>query len=223
MSKAATRREGDVEETRDLILDAARDVFVASGYEGTSIREVARRAGISHGTIYLHFRDKDDLLYQVSEDEFGRVLGRLRALPRTRDPIQRLGDTLRELGRYGLEVPHQYELIMGHRPASFADSSAPRFGPGAEQMGAFVGDLVREAQKRGFLTAAAGKLAELSLIAGVHGVVAMFASQLVDRETARNAIDHTISLLLSALTGGSCEIDLSHPGGKNIPLPDGGR
>lgn len=206
MGKAAARREGDVEGTRNLILDAARDVFVASGYEGTSIREVARRAGISHGTIYLHFRDKDDLLYQVSEDEFGRLLGRLRALPRTRDAVQRLGDTLRELGRYGLEFPHQYGLMMGHRPASFAESASPRFGPRAEQVGAFIGDLVREAQKRGFLTAAVGKLDELSLIAGVHGVVTMFASQLVDRETAENAINHTINLLLSALTGGSCEI-----------------
>lgn len=214
------RRESDVEETRDLILDAARNVFVAAGYEGTSIREVARRAGISHGTIYLHFRDKDDLLYQVSEDEFGRLLGRLRALPRTRDPIQRLGDALRELGRYGLEFPHQYELMMGHRPASFAESAASRFGPRAEQVGAFIGDLVREAHKRNFLTASTGKLDELSLIAGVHGVVTMFALQLIDREAAQNAIGHTISLLLSALTGGSCDIQSSLASGVGTGRPD---
>src|SRR5690554_3890974 len=127
MAESTNRRGQDVEGTRRRILDAARDVFVSAGYEQTSIRKVASRAGISHGTIYLHFRDKDDLLYQVSEDEFTRLLARLRALPRSQDPIQRLYDALREVGRYGLEYPHQYELMMGHRPASFPVASAPRF------------------------------------------------------------------------------------------------
>ncbi|MBA2453063.1 MAG: TetR/AcrR family transcriptional regulator [Chloroflexia bacterium] len=213
MSKSATRRESNVEDTRALILEAARDAFVISGYEGASIREVARRAGISHGTIYLHFRDKDDLLYQVSEHEYGRLLGRLRALPRTRDPIQRLGDALREVGKYGLEFPHQYELMMGHRPASFLGSDAPRFGPRADEVGSFIGDLVREAQKRSFLSPAVGDLDELALIAGMHGVVTMFALHLIDRATADSAVDHTISLLLSALSGGSCDINLSPANG----------
>ena len=213
MTKPVTRRESNVDDTRALILDAARTVFVISGYESTSIREVARRAGISHGTIYLHFRDKDDLLYQVSEHEYGHLLSRLRALPRTRDPIQRLGDALRELGRYGLEFPHQYELMMGHRPASFSESGAPRFGPRADEVGSFIGDLVREARKRSFLSAAVGKLDELALIAGIHGVVTMFALQLIDRDTADSAIDHTVSLLLSALSGGSCDINLSPANG----------
>lgn len=214
-----TRRESNVEDTRALILDAARTVFVVSGYESTSIREVARRAGISHGTIYLHFRDKDDLLYQVSEHEYGHLLGRLRALPRTRDPIQRLRDALREVGRYGLEFPHQYELMMGHRPASFSESGAPRFGPRADEVGLFIGDLLREARKRHFLSAAVGKLDDLALIASVHGIVTMCALHLIDRETAVSAIDHTISLLLSALSGGSCDINLLSASGVDNEQP----
>lgn len=206
MGKTPAGHEPKTEATRALILAAARSTFVAAGYDATSIRNVARRAGISHGTIYLHFRDKDDLLYQVSEEEFGVLINRLRALPRTRDPIRRLGDTLREIGRFGLEFPHQYELILGPRPASFAEPGTPHFGPRAEQLGAFIGDLVREAQQRGFLLSTVGKLDELSLIAGVHGLVTMFAVQLIDRETAENAIDHIVFLLLSALTGSSCDI-----------------
>lgn len=206
MSKTTARRDSDVDATRNLILEATRDAFVSTGYEGTSIREVARRADISHGTIYLHFRDKDDLLYQVSEEEFGRLLGRLRALPRTKDPIQRLADALREIGGYGLEFPHQYELMMGHRPASFSESNAPRFGPSADQVGSFIGDLVREARKRGFLAASGGQLDELALIAGVHGIVTMHALQLIDFNTATLAVEHTMSLLLCTLTGGCCDV-----------------
>lgn len=207
MSDTGTRREHDVEHTRQQILDAARQVFVASGYEATSIREVARRAGISHGTIYLHFRDKDDLLYQVSEDEFSRLLGTFRSLPRTQDPVQRLAAALKVLGLYGLDFPHQYQLMMGYRPASFSPADTPRFGPMAEQVSAFLGDLVREARKRSFVSQQAGALDHLALIATVHGTVDMFFLQLVSRESAEAALDHSIALMLGALTGGSCALE----------------
>ena len=218
MSGMTSRRNQESTETRDLILDAARSAFVSAGYEATSIREVARRAGISHGTIYLHFRDKDDLLYQLSEDEFSRLLARLRALPRSHDPIQRLSEALREIGRYGLEFPFQYQLMMGHRTESFSASAAPRFGPLADQVNAFIGDLVREAQKRRLLVEPANKLDDLALLAGVHGVVTMFTLHLIDRETANAAIDHTVALLLGALSGGSCTIERSTANGVDSGL-----
>lgn len=204
-----TRSTRDGDDTRDRILEAARGAFVSLGYDATSIREVARRAGISHGTIYLYFRDKDDLLFQVAEDEFGGLLSRLRVLPRTQDPIQRLSEALRELGRYGFEFPYQYELIMGHRPPSFSPPSGARFGPLAEQVSNFLADLIREGQKRGLLTRSVTVLDELSLVAGVHGIVTMFSMQLMDRKTAERALGHTIALLLSALAGGSCAVDPS--------------
>lgn len=207
MSKSQSKREQDVEHTRQQILDAARAVFVTSGYEATSIREVARRAGISHGTIYLHFRDKDDLLFQVSEDEFGRLQARLRALPRAQDPIQRLSDALRTVGSYGLDFPHQYHLMMGYRPVSFTGQETPRFGPMAEQVSAFLGDVMREARRRSFVADSTPALDHLALLAAVHGTVDMFLLNLVDRETAERALEHAITLTLTALTGTSCMLD----------------
>lgn len=208
MAQPSTRRDEDVERTRRLILDAARTEFVSSGYEATSIRRVAARAGFSHGTIYLHFRDKDDLLYQVSEDEFSRLLARLRALPRSQDPIQRLIGGLRALGIYGLDNPHQYQLMMGHRPQSFSTTDSPRFGPMAEQVSEFMSDLMREASRRSFVQNTTPRLDHLSLLAMVHGVVDLFALQLVDRTTAEEALDHSIVLILGSLSGGTCVVDL---------------
>ncbi len=203
---STSRREQDLERTRQLILDAARVEFIESGYEATSVRRVASRAGFSHGTIYLHFRDKDDLLFQVSEDEFGRLLAQLRTLPRSQDPIQRLIGGLRAFGAYGLDHPHQYQLMMGHRPQSFSETDAPRFGPMAEQVSGFLGDLMREASRRSIVMDSTPKLDHLALLATVHGIVDMYVLQLVDRESADQAIDHSVLLILSALTGGSCVI-----------------
>lgn len=50
---------------RGEILDAAFQVFAAHGYEAARIEEVARRAGIAKGTIYLYFRDKERLFQAV--------------------------------------------------------------------------------------------------------------------------------------------------------------
>lgn len=50
------------EEREGRILDAAADLFVHYGYDKTTVSDIAQRAGVSKGAIYLHFESKDDLL-----------------------------------------------------------------------------------------------------------------------------------------------------------------
>ncbi len=50
---------------RDLILDAAFDLFIKNGYENTKISEVAEKAGIGKGTVYEYFKSKDALFYEI--------------------------------------------------------------------------------------------------------------------------------------------------------------
>ncbi len=63
-TETATRRER-VEEKERAILAAARAVFVKNGFEGARVAEIARRAGVAEGTIYLYYRTKNDLLQAV--------------------------------------------------------------------------------------------------------------------------------------------------------------
>jgi AcrR family transcriptional regulator len=81
---------------RKAIVDAARALFTGKGYETTTMAEVARSAGTAVGTVYLYFKNKNDLLYAVRaswEDEFLEILSRpeLLAVPhhlRTRPLIE---------------------------------------------------------------------------------------------------------------------------------------
>jgi AcrR family transcriptional regulator len=60
-------------ETLQRILDAANEVFAEKGYSGATIAEIIRRAGIGHGTFWLYFHNKEDLvryLLQEMIDEF---------------------------------------------------------------------------------------------------------------------------------------------------------
>src|SRR5689334_187299 len=54
------------EHTRNLLLDAAEEVFTAKGFEGASLDEIAETAGYTRGAIYKHFADKAELFLEMN-------------------------------------------------------------------------------------------------------------------------------------------------------------
>jgi len=68
------RKEREKTEMRELITAAAMKMFLEDGYAKTSIRGIADAIEYSPGTIYLYFKDKDELLYEVQADAYGRLL-----------------------------------------------------------------------------------------------------------------------------------------------------
>jgi len=51
--------------TRKLILDTAQEVFLSEGYSKTTISKISERANVGYGTVYSHFKGKDDILNKV--------------------------------------------------------------------------------------------------------------------------------------------------------------
>lgn len=64
---------------RDRILKAAIRIFSLKGYFNSRISEIARLAGVADGTIYLYFKNKDDLLISLFEEKMGEVVADVRA------------------------------------------------------------------------------------------------------------------------------------------------
>ncbi|RMG21328.1 MAG: TetR/AcrR family transcriptional regulator [Deltaproteobacteria bacterium] len=73
-SGAGRRRGGD---KARRILDAAIEVFAERGFYNATIAEVARRAGVADGTIYLYYKGKDDLFIRLFEEIMARINARL--------------------------------------------------------------------------------------------------------------------------------------------------
>ena len=75
-------------EKRDRITEAAISVFAEKGYTSARVADVARKAGVADGTIYLYFRNKEDLLLSIFEEKMGMLLDELAdALAGIDDPL----------------------------------------------------------------------------------------------------------------------------------------
>ena len=108
----AERKEREKQEMRRKILDAAFEMFVEVGYERTSIRAIADKIEYSPATIYLYFKDKDELLYEVQREAFDLLAKSFAPLAEIRHPFERL----RALGLTYLDFafsnPQYYDLMF---------------------------------------------------------------------------------------------------------------
>lgn len=67
------RREHQKQETRRLLLDTAYELFLEKGYDKTTIKELAERAGVAQGTIFKHFQDKTALIVAAMDTDMRAV------------------------------------------------------------------------------------------------------------------------------------------------------
>ncbi len=88
---ASGKPDGD---KRRRILDAAVQVFAARGFYNARVSDIAREAGVADGTIYLYFKNKDDLLINLFEDRMEGIVARFREViaeaPRAPERLRKL-------------------------------------------------------------------------------------------------------------------------------------
>jgi AcrR family transcriptional regulator len=112
---AHKRREKHRKELRAEILDAARLMFIQEGYQGFSMRKLARKVDYSHASMYLHFRNKAQLFDCLVEESFVQLLQKVKELQHKyveKDPVEMLKKGARAYVEFGLENPHAYEFAF---------------------------------------------------------------------------------------------------------------
>jgi len=116
---ASSRRRKHKEELRRLILEAAREIFVRQGYESFSMRKLAGKIEYSPGSVYLHFKNKEELFECLVDESFARLLKTLLALrngKELQDPVEELKKGLRAYVEFGLRNPNDYRFAFMLRP-----------------------------------------------------------------------------------------------------------
>ncbi|MBP6001905.1 MAG: TetR/AcrR family transcriptional regulator [Pyrinomonadaceae bacterium] len=192
------RRRREKEDLRQEILDAARELFVAEGYENVSMRKVAKRIDYSPTTIYLYFKDKNELLHQVCEEAFTKLseqIARSQLLGTT--PIEVLRQGMFAYVAFGLINPHHYDVVFISPKRANSVGEEYSFD---ESMGrrAFelLSDSVAECMKAGAIRGSDVATVSQTLWAGIHGVTSLLITHdgfpFVDKETLVASVVDTL-------------------------------
>lgn len=107
------RKEKQQEDLRKKILDAASELFASDGYESVSMRKIADKIEYSPTTIYLYFKDKNELLNQICEETFAGLIRDLQKIKnKSDDPLTTLRKAMKAYIDFGLKYPNHYEVTF---------------------------------------------------------------------------------------------------------------
>lgn len=176
-SRSSRKPKGEGHVRRAEILEAGERIFVEWGYEGATIRRIAEEVGVSSTALYMHFRDKSEILLEICERVFGRLIDNQAELARLPvDPATRVRAMLKAYTTFGLENPNAYRLVFCTRPPEASDGAQKvAMNLGKKLFDGFEAQ-VAEAATAGRLRGDPVRTAQ-TLWSGAHGVVALMITK----------------------------------------------
>ncbi|NEX94485.1 TetR/AcrR family transcriptional regulator [Caulobacter sp. 17J65-9] len=176
-ARSARKPKGEGHVRRGEILEAAERIFVECGYEGATIRKIAEEVGVSSTALYMHFRDKGQILLEICEQAFERLLATNAEIDeRPMDPVAKLRAMSEAYMHFGLANPNAYRLVFLTRPLEATEGAqdvAQRLGRQAYDRFAKV---VAEAAATGRIKGDVDQVAQI-LWAGGHGLIALMITK----------------------------------------------
>lgn len=144
---------GEKNEKRDAILHAAWGLIRHYGYSKTTIDDIAKKAGVGKGTVYLYFKSKTDIMLGLTDLTNERITTELERIASQKDPPEerlRACVVYRLMTLYDLShrYPHSEDVI-----ASMLPEIVERLDRYVRRHGELLGQIVREGCTAGILTA----------------------------------------------------------------------
>lgn len=190
-------------ELRDACIVAAQQVIAERGIENLSLREVARKLGVSHQAPYKHYPSRDQLLAEVMRRCFQRFAAHLDERPRSDNPAQDLESLGVQYLSYAQQHPLEYRLLF----STTWPESADQAGLVDDATHAF--DVLRGVLRRIHGdSAAARELVELDALfiwSTVHGLAGVMNGQCINRldlqaQVLKQAVAHAMNRLRHGLS-----------------------
>ena len=176
-TRSARKAKGDGHLRRAEILRAAEHIFIADGYEGATIRKIADQVGVSSTCLYMHFRDKDEILLEICTAEMEALLALNSEISaRPIDAVERVRAMLQAYVDFALDNPNAYRLVFCSSPLSASLSKqVATLKLGAQCSERFLG-VVREISAGGRLRGDP-VVASQVLWSACHGLVALMITK----------------------------------------------
>jgi AcrR family transcriptional regulator len=166
------RKERDKQEMRKLILDTAMNLFLEEGFQNVSIRKIADKMEYSPATLYLYFKERDEILFALHNEGFEELFRRQQELLTIADPARRLRRHGEIYIRFAFEHPEYYNLMFIMRGPVKKIVEGEEWLVGMRSYEFFRND-VQTAINAGLLAGSDVDLATFSLWSLAHGIVAL--------------------------------------------------
>ena len=211
------RREREKSETRDKILDAARELFVTESYEGVSMRKVAEKIEYSPTAIYVHFADKNELFRELCHQDYARLAEVFTSSVMSTEPIARLKQIGAIYIDFGTRYPNHYKFMFmtPHPPHEPDEMDREMMGNPEKDAYAFLKWAVQQAIDAGCFREEIqdAEIVSQTLWASVHGVISLHIAKGEDpwvdwrplRDRAEMMLDITLRGMMPETQAGKDE------------------
>ena len=168
------RKEKQKLEIRKSILDASMKLFVEEGFENVSIRRIAEIIEYSPTTVYLYFKDKDEIFFDLHDIGFQKLNELNLNLAGIENPLLRLYKMGQNYLNFGMENPEYYELMfIGREPMNkLRQMGCEEWEKGDAAMKALM-NTIGECMEKGLIAKGDIHLVSMSVWSMVHGLVAL--------------------------------------------------
>lgn len=201
------RKEREKTERRQAILTAAQHLFNEQGFEKVSMRNIAEAIEYSPATIYLYFKDKNELLFALQNQAFGQLRLAFESVFDIKHPAERLEAIGRKYLEFAFEHPELFELMFIMKGPMAAAKARGEEKPWATGRAAFdrVVQVMQQGMDAGVFHCPDAESAALMVWSQVHGLAALFLRNRLNifPENRRHAImDEAMGLFNKVLQHG---------------------
>ncbi len=176
-SRSARKAKGLGHLRRAEILEAAERVFLSYGFEGATIRRIADEVGVSSTALYMHFRDKGEILVEICETAFARLLAQNSEISALDvDPVLRVRRMLDAYMRFAFDNPNAYQVVYCSTHPTFGEVQGDSVKALSDRCYALFLAAVQAIADAGRLKGGVGDSAQVSWTA-CHGLVALLIAR----------------------------------------------
>jgi AcrR family transcriptional regulator len=186
------RKEKQKQEIRQLILEASMKLFVEEGFSHVSVRKIAEQIQYSPTTLYLYFKDKNEILFHCCESGFEKMLEQNKSLSLIGNPLERLHQMGVNYLNFGLSNPEYYDLMfIQDAPMARINELGEGWSSGDQAL-EFLKIIIKEAMDKDLLIPAKVESVALAVWGMVHGLVSLATKQRLDKLVSSHEMEQTM-------------------------------
>ena len=199
------RKEREREEMRKLILEAAQKLFLTNGFEKVSIRNIADEIEYSPATIYLYYKDKNELFFALHQTAFTKLIEEFAPIAQIEKPMDKLTEMGRLYLHFAFENPELYDLMfIMIAPIETLECREDVWEDGHQAFG-LLQQVVQGCIDTGAIKHTDAEQAALMIWSTVHGFAALLLRRrlsMFGEERTKTLIDTVFNLFLDTIKKG---------------------